>query len=510
MEGSMVTEASSLTEFLEADPPQPLYDGCAKKALSPVIQSMRLVGLFCENGKYPQILVNETTAVGKSPDSLNNLSKPDLHHAKEKNSKTVSRDLFITKVATNEPGLFANNSNGKRDNLAKDTKFVDYNKKAGLIVIESLHEGGLNQSAFSAPERDQSERYASKRNQSVNAASISVTNPGNFLVRCGMIQKSLKSSVIGELIYMYCHGNRDKHTHLAQKSAPLGMLQPEKTGLKWLISGRTYAFLVMMALWVNLFRMLQFIIHDFNTPFELILIPTLWYLMTVLTATALFISCTKNDHFSLFFHSWQALFQDPVTRGLGIRGPIYGKSNFYLLVLKWGMTVVNMASCFFIMTSEDAFSGGMNHDPVTRGLGIRGPIYGKSNFYLLVLKWGMTVVNMASCFFIMTSEDAFSGGMNHAFYITGHRSVASIAVSMIVLFFCTCAYVGLPVLIVAFCRLIISQFEEFAHIFRLHVTAAGNKFPKHLRMLRECHLAMCNIVEIMDRFMSFACGCLFG
>ncbi|RUS80983.1 hypothetical protein EGW08_011258, partial [Elysia chlorotica] len=197
---------------------------------------------------------------------------------------------------------------------------------------------------------------------------------------------------------------------------------------------------------------------EHGISFPMLVIPTSWYFTTFVNTFWLFICCASTKNFLLFFQRWYVFYKDPVTRGLGLRG--------------------------------------------------LNPI--KHNRYLLIILWVFASLNVMACLIICIMSDDFSGGMNKGLYVTGSRSVFSICMTGIVMVFCAFAWLSPPVLIVAFCKLISVRFEEYEAIFTLHVTAAGNQFPKHFRLLRECHLAMCDTVELLDRYMSVASGFIFG
>ena len=83
-------------------------------------------------------------------------------------------------------------------------------------------------------------------------SSISPSNPGNYLDRCGVIQNPLASPVLQAL--GYC-SKRCSDTNLAEQYSKLmsSRKQP-RTGWRRFLSDRTYAFLVCLVLWGNFLR----------------------------------------------------------------------------------------------------------------------------------------------------------------------------------------------------------------------------------------------------------------
>ncbi|GFO27968.1 odorant/gustatory chemosensory receptor-like 122 [Plakobranchus ocellatus] len=445
-------QARNLVQSLEADPPEPFHEGCAKIALTSLLNSLRFTGLYHEHDYCDTISpispTPPTEIQSLSVESLN--SRVDLKTAQNKALPLSIRKMAELEKGTEKRGNWIDLPRGKeiatiRMGSIKDStvsspdansditlskplheheeKFHEVhnsdeitfvrNSKLNKVKLSSLYKEGLG-SKSSTPGHSQS---TTGTRDEIGASSISTSssiqskkyvhsldNPGNYLGRCGLMQNPLGSPVLQALGYCSTHSQevvlQEQYTRCGKRKFD------RKIWWRRLLSDRTFAFCIMMMLWANLLRMCQYIRKDYGISFPMLVIPGLWFAITAGSSTLLFISCSRPTHFLLFFKRWHFIYM--------------------------------------------------------------------------------------------------------AFYVNGKRSVVTIIVTFVVLFFCTCAWTGPPVMIVIFCKLITSHFEEFDEIFRLHVTAAGDQLPKRLRLLRECHLAMCATVEILDRYIRLASGLIFS
>ncbi|XP_012942206.2 uncharacterized protein LOC101848910 [Aplysia californica] len=216
-------------------------------------------------------------------------------------------------------------------------------------------------------------------------------------------------------------------------------------------SDRVFSFLVVCILWANLFRCAIYVGGRETVDTFHVVACGSWYFMSASTCTVMFVTCAKKSYFREFFWKWGTIYTDPVTKQLGLHGVITTGFTKWVIAFQWGAILFNLFAIASIMIFSD---------------------------YL------------------------FTDGMSKIFYITGQRSIPWLIASILVHFFVSCSWLSPTAFIVVMCHHIVQHFEALNMVIKLHVGAAKSRFPQHLALLRERHLAMCETVEVMDRCIS--------
>ncbi|CAG5132197.1 unnamed protein product [Candidula unifasciata] len=235
-----------------------------------------------------------------------------------------------------------------------------------------------------------------------------------FLRSCGIVDTHLTSKMISSMGYDVSEMGgitREKQTKSSSSHSP-------GFRLKSLWSDRTYAFILVILHWANLFRCGMYFLPDYHVDFMTALIPILWFALVASCNTCMFVSCVRRDHFYLFYCKWTAIFKDQTTRSLGLRG------------------VLN-----------------------TRFI-----------HRVVVIHWAVALGNLACIVFLMVMDDSFSAGMNLFFYTAGYRSTTVIIISAISSFFSTTTWIATTGFIVVMSHHLETHFRELSQVLQLHVS----------------------------------------
>ncbi|XP_035827659.1 uncharacterized protein LOC101849151 isoform X2 [Aplysia californica] len=275
----------------------------------------------------------------------------------------------------------------------------------------------------------------------------------SILNKCGIVNKETTCKIV------HCLGYGDMLKERDDVKTDISEKAPKTSCLRALCSDRTWCVFVLLLLWANVFRCIMYFLkaETINANLQ-IMTPVSWFFVVASLNTCLFVSCYKESHFYEFFSKWSTLFKDPTTRALGMRGAL---SQRYVKVI-------------------------------------------------IAVQWGVAFFNTAAVIFVCFMEDDFSAGLNKIFYFTGQRTVASLAVTCVVMFFCSCGWVAAPSFILIICFLLLRHFREFDKVMKLHIAGSDQGIPRHLQHLRERHLVMCETVEIMDRSFSVMMAFVYG
>lgn len=112
-------------------------------------------------------------------------------------------------------------------------------------------------------------------------------------------------------------------------------------------------------------------------------------------------------------------------------------------------------------------------DPTTRALGLRGVLNNKFIKIVVFIQWFVTMFNVGCVVFLTMMEDSFSASMNRLFLLTGRQSNVVIAVSAVGTFFTSVAWTGGNAFIAVLCYHVQTHFKEFGKVLRLHVSSCS-------------------------------------
>ncbi|BFZ07616.1 hypothetical protein BsWGS_10655 [Bradybaena similaris] len=436
-------DPKQLLEHFQTFPPPPFAEGCARVALRPFLRTMQIFGAYHEHDYYSEF----TKSSKEGQDYLNVVDSRNKDSLLAFTDREKTPGLFMADHVSQGPLFTRRHPSGGHFISAHDNS-TDFRRRDRLYNNMAGNVSDLNPAS-----NNDIVTININEGSHLPVSDASYFHTDNFLTQCGIVDTHLTRGKISSLGYdvTKMDGLTIGNQQLSSSADSSGFR------LKSLWSDRTYAFIFVILHWANVLRCVVYL-EDERVQLFTALIPVMWFTIVASCNTCMFVSCVRPDHFRMFFSKWSAIFKDPTSRRLGLRGVLTRRFIAIAVVI---LCVVGL-------------------------------------------------LNVACIVFLMLMEDSFSAGMNVVFFMTGQRSTAVIVVSAASTFFTSTTWVGTTGFIIILCHHVQTHFQEFSQVLQLHIAAAGKDFPRSLNLLRERHVAMCDSVIVLDRYIKFVAGFSFS
>ncbi|XP_012942211.1 uncharacterized protein LOC106012788 isoform X2 [Aplysia californica] len=228
-------DAKELLEYVWEHPPEPFHGGCVKRALNPLLKSMRIFGGYHECNYYDSWHKNDRTEEKKKHRTA---TEPKQHHVTHNN-------------VTQEGQIF---QNGNPDKNSTKTILVKRNPKISAISM-------AHSDSSQSPSSHGGHMFLVEEAEKQNAPSLShnenktgerfISEPRtneSILKKCGIVNTKTTCKIARSLGYGDMLKGKDDVNSGKMET-------PSKVSCRRaLLSDRTWCALVVLLLWVNVFR----------------------------------------------------------------------------------------------------------------------------------------------------------------------------------------------------------------------------------------------------------------